>query len=258
MATLLLITEDVSLLQEIESLALEHQHLFRWVSSEQSAKDRLSIESYDFLLLDAQSLGLVVSGLVETVWRQAPQTTPILFALKEPQEMLWGAGLLGTKIFFGPDCISKMFSYIDEAPRDYSLVERAGVLYVEDLDAPREIVSNYLQALGYKNVEAVKSASEALEKLACEADKFFCVLADIHMPTMDGIELVKRIRANARTANIPVIILTADPTEENVLECVRAGASGFLAKPPKKKDLLRELEKAQRLVRLSSSPWLYS
>jgi CheY-like chemotaxis protein len=131
-----------------------------------------------------------------------------------------------------------------------------GILHVEDLDAPRLIIGEYLRSLGYDNVDSVASGAEALEMLEAHPGKYFCLLVDIRMPGMNGIELTARIRKNDVSAHLPIIILTSEPTEGNLLECIKAGVSGFLSKPPKKTELQIELERARELLISGESPRL--
>ncbi|MBP9838106.1 MAG: response regulator [Proteobacteria bacterium] len=124
-----------------------------------------------------------------------------------------------------------------------SITEKS-ILYVEDLDSPREIITKYVQALGFQNIDSVDSAKNAIAKLQSDSEKYFCVIADINMPDVNGIALVREIRKSDNLKHLPVIMLTAYPTDSNLIECIKAGATGFIAKPPKKKLLIEELEKS--------------
>lgn len=59
------------------------------------------------------------------------------------------------------------------------------------------------------------------------------VITDLHMPTMDGLELVRQLRKLPGYATVPVLVLTSDPSRERLKEGRQAGATGWLVKPPK-------------------------
>ena len=82
------------------------------------------------------------------------------------------------------------------------------------------------------------------------------ILMDLKMPRMNGIALIQDVRSDPAIKLVPVVVLTAEPTAEHLLACVRAGATGFLAKPPRKDELKRELGKAQRIRLFRQSPVL--
>jgi two-component system response regulator len=57
------------------------------------------------------------------------------------------------------------------------------------------------------------------------------VLTDLKMPRLDGLELLKRIRADARTRDVPVVILSSSAEEAGVVDCMRHGANSYVLKP---------------------------
>jgi PAS domain S-box-containing protein len=103
------------------------------------------------------------------------------------------------------------------------------VLLADDNPINRKVAQMFLKPLGVVVVE-VADGSQALEKLA--ADRFDLVLMDVHMPVMDGIEAVSRLRAsNAPWASTPVIALTADAMQGDRERFLAAGMDGYVAKP---------------------------
>jgi CheY-like chemotaxis protein len=121
------------------------------------------------------------------------------------------------------------------------------ILVVEDLSSPREIIEMYLEHMGYP-VKSVGSAKVALELLKEDPEGFFCVISDIRMPEMNGVDLIRAIRADQTIEDIPVIVLSAYGTGQLLIDCLDAGASGFLAKPPRREDIVRELGRARQVA----------
>lgn len=130
------------------------------------------------------------------------------------------------------------------------------VMVVEDLDSPRDIICFFVESLGFSNVEGKASAREAMQELEADPRRFGCVITDIRMPEISGKELIDHIRAHAKLRHLPVIVLTAHGTVDCLVDCLRAGASGFLVKPPRKQDLTRELSRALRIAAGQDSPRL--
>jgi CheY-like chemotaxis protein len=79
----------------------------------------------------------------------------------------------------------------------------------------------------------------ALEQL--RRNHFDCVLMDMRMPGLDGLEATRRWRAEEGATRLPIIALTANASEEDRQRCVTAGMDGFLTKPVDSKRLLSTL-----------------
>ncbi len=102
-------------------------------------------------------------------------------------------------------------------------------LVVDDFSTMRRIVRNLLKELGFNNVEEAEDGVDALNKL--QAGGFGFVISDWNMPNMDGLELLKTIRADAGMASLPVLMVTAEAKKENIIAAAQAGASGYVVKP---------------------------
>ncbi|MFC0179398.1 chemotaxis response regulator CheY [Thorsellia kenyensis] len=102
-------------------------------------------------------------------------------------------------------------------------------LVVDDFSTMRRIVRGLLKELGYNNVEDAEDGVDALNKL--KAGNFDFVVTDWNMPNMDGLELLKTIRADPKFANMPVLMVTAEAKKENIIAAAQAGASGYVVKP---------------------------
>ena len=102
------------------------------------------------------------------------------------------------------------------------------VLVVEDNDKNLKLVRDLLQLHGYNTLEAM-TATEGIN-LALEHHPDL-VLMDIQLPDMDGRDALKQLRADARTANIPVVAVTAFAMSEDRATVLAAGFDGYLPKP---------------------------
>lgn len=122
------------------------------------------------------------------------------------------------------------------------------ILVVDDLDSPRDIICMYIENLGFPPVKGVGSVREALAVLRQRQSNFSCVITDIKMPQQGGVELIRRLREESLFEFLPIIVLTAYGTLDVLTEALEAGASGFLVKPPRRRDLLFELGRAMRML----------
>jgi two-component system chemotaxis response regulator CheY len=102
-------------------------------------------------------------------------------------------------------------------------------LVVDDFSTMRRIVRNLLKELGYAEVDEAEDGVQALQKLRSE--KYDFVVSDWNMPNMDGLEMLKQIRADAALSKLPVLMVTAEAKKENIIAAAQAGANGYVVKP---------------------------
>lgn len=102
------------------------------------------------------------------------------------------------------------------------------VLVVDDQFTVRELQRSILEAASYR-VETARDGREALSKVTSDSE-IDLVVTDIEMPELDGIELLKRIRDNAETASLPVVIVTSHGGEEARRRGLDAGADAYIIK----------------------------
>lgn len=102
-------------------------------------------------------------------------------------------------------------------------------LVVDDFSTMRRIVRNLLKELGYTNVEEAEDGVDGLSKL--RTGQFDFVVSDWNMPNMDGLEMLKQIRADAALSKLPVLMVTAEAKKENIIAAAQAGANGYVVKP---------------------------
>lgn len=103
------------------------------------------------------------------------------------------------------------------------------ILVVDDMVTMRRIVKNILKQLGFADVDEAENGQEALQKL--RADTFGFVVSDWNMPVMTGIDLLRAIRADDKLKAIPVLMVTAEAQQSNLVEAVQAGVSNYIVKP---------------------------
>lgn len=108
----------------------------------------------------------------------------------------------------------------------------ARILVVDDVAFMRRTLSTIIKTLGYiaEEADGAKKAMELIEKEPPDL-----VFLDIDMPKMDGIEVLRWIRANEATQKMPVIICTAKGERGDIESALRNGASDYLRKPVDRK-----------------------
>ena len=115
------------------------------------------------------------------------------------------------------------------------------VLLVEDNPNDAELTLRALRQHNLANaVHWVKDGAEALDFLFCEgayagrssavaAPKL--VLLDVHMPKVDGIEVLRRVRSDERTKMLPVVIMTSSNQDRDIIESYQLGVNSYIVKP---------------------------
>ena len=114
-------------------------------------------------------------------------------------------------------------------------------LVVDDFSTMRRIIKNLLHDLGYPNVSEADDGKTALPML--QAGGFDFLITDWNMPGMPGLELIKAVRADAKLAKMPVLMLTAEAKREQIIEAAQAGVNGYVIKPFTAETLKEKLDK---------------
>jgi len=115
------------------------------------------------------------------------------------------------------------------------------VLVVDDFSTMRRIVKNLLRDLGFTNISEADDGSTALPML--QGGDFDFVVTDWNMPGMQGIDLLKAIRADASLSHIPVLLITAEAKKEQIVMAAQAGVNGYIVKPFTAATLKTKLDK---------------
>ncbi len=131
-------------------------------------------------------------------------------------------------------------------PQQASLRERARVLVVDDNADMREYLARLLSARW--KVDAVGDGEAALAAARTEPPDL--VLSDVMMPGLDGFALLRELRRDPRTSQVPVVLLSARAGEEAVLQGLETGADDYLVKPFAARELLARVQTHLELARL--------
>ncbi|MDH3444771.1 MAG: response regulator [Deltaproteobacteria bacterium] len=115
------------------------------------------------------------------------------------------------------------------------------VLVVDDASAMRHILRNLFQELGFKNIRDAGNGQVALEKL--KQKRADIVVSDWIMPVMTGIELLRAIRSDETLKSTPVLMVTAEAKQENIMEALHAGVNNYIVKPFNAQTLQEKLNK---------------
>lgn len=103
------------------------------------------------------------------------------------------------------------------------------ILVVDDFPTMRRIIRNLLKELDFVNVDEAEDGAVGLQKL--KGGNFGFVVSDWNMPNMDGLAMLKSIRADPAMAKLPVLMVTAEAKKENIIAAAQAGANGYVVKP---------------------------
>lgn len=114
------------------------------------------------------------------------------------------------------------------------------IMTVDDSASVRQMVGFTLREAGYDVIEAC-DGKDALSKI--QGANLNLVVTDLNMPNMDGIELIKSLRANPAHKFVPIIMLTTESQNEKKMEGKSAGATGWIVKPFKPEQLVAVIKK---------------
>ena len=117
------------------------------------------------------------------------------------------------------------------------------VLIVDDSASIREVVSYTIESEGFDVIKG-ENGKDALKYF--DGKDINLVVTDLHMPEMDGIELIREIRMREEYKHIPILLLTTETKQEKKSEAKQAGATGWIVKPFVPENLVKVLNKVMR------------
>ena len=123
------------------------------------------------------------------------------------------------------------------------MVRLGKVLVVDDDEAMRRVCSRVLGHEGWEVVQA-GSGRSAIAEFQDTTDPFDCVVSDVHMPEIDGFQLVDAVRS--RDDDLPVLLMTGDPSLDGAVRAIDSGAVSYLSKPFEPETLVAAVARAAR------------
>ncbi len=115
------------------------------------------------------------------------------------------------------------------------------ILVVDDFSTMRRIIKNLLRDLGFNNADEADDGLTALPML--QAGSYDLLITDWNMPGMQGIDLLRAVRADPKLSSMPVLMVTAEQKKAQIIEAAQAGVNGYIVKPFTAATLKEKLEK---------------
>ena len=119
--------------------------------------------------------------------------------------------------------------------------EDVKILLAEDSSTVRETTRAYLARMGFKKIMEARDGAAAWKRL--QTMKPDLVVSDWDMPEMDGLELLKKTRADEKLTDLPFILLTAQDDKDRIVEAIKAGATDYIVKPIDRRVLAEKINK---------------
>lgn len=115
------------------------------------------------------------------------------------------------------------------------------ILIVDDFATMRKVIRNLLKQVGYENITEAENGAAAIRVL--KSQKIDFIISDWNMPVMNGLDLLKFVRADAEVGKTPFLMVTAEALKENIIMAVKAGVSNYIVKPFSAEVLNEKIEK---------------
>ena len=125
-------------------------------------------------------------------------------------------------------------------------IDYINVLLVDDSGTIRRIIRKILKQIGIEQVEEAENGADALEKL--QAASFRLIISDWNMEPVGGLDLLRQIRANEGTKDLPFIMVSSNDSTKDVIKAKDAGASSYIIKPFTAKNLKFKIENILNLA----------
>jgi len=103
------------------------------------------------------------------------------------------------------------------------------ILVVDDMPSMRQVMMHMLRSLGHDNVDEASNGVEALKKLRIR--DYDLLITDLHMPNLDGRQLLEKVRSDKKLANLPVLMVSCEDDKQQIKGVISAKVTGFIVKP---------------------------
>lgn len=119
------------------------------------------------------------------------------------------------------------------------------VLVVDDFATMRRILIACLKEAGFTNIVEADDGRKGYSVAENMAESITLIVSDWNMPNMDGLDMLRALKANPKTSHIPVLMVTAEAKKENIIAAAQAGASSYIVKPFTPETLADKIKKIQ-------------
>jgi len=103
------------------------------------------------------------------------------------------------------------------------------ILVVDDMLSMRQVILHMLRGLGHNNLDEAVNGVEALKKL--RSQDYDLLITDLHMPNLDGKQLLEKVRSDKRLADLPVLMVSCEDDKKQITDLIKAKVTGFIVKP---------------------------
>ena len=122
------------------------------------------------------------------------------------------------------------------------------ILVLDDMTTLRKLVKKSLNELGFTDIQEAADGNQGWELLNASSPAVQLVISDWNMPNCTGLELLKKVRADARFAKLPFVLLTAEAEAHQVMEALKVGVSNYILKPFNTALVKEKLEQTHKKV----------
>ena len=251
----ILIVDDNPLNLKLAAAVLESDgYLVRKAPSAEAALERIREPLPDLILMDVRLPGMDGLALARALKADATtQEIPIVvltaFAMKEDEQRAREAGCDG--YLSKPIDTRTLSAQVAEFIKASNRRAPVRVLVVEDLPPDRKLARILLSSEGHEVAEA-ETGENALA--AVRENRPDLISVDMKLPGMDGIELIRRLRQERETRDIPILAVTSYPDVWNRQKALEAGCTAYLAKPVDANVLLKQVRDLAAKRRASEQP----